>query len=406
MIEIRTHKIRLDPTPTQEEFFRKCVGTARFAYNYALTQWREQYKAGEKPSDGKLCKELNAIKREMYPWMYEVPKRVPQQAIMNLGEAFSRFFTKKNKYPKFKSKHTARQSARLDNGPGTFSFDKRSVKLPKIGRVKTFEEFRWPESRPISTMLRGEAGHWFLSVTVEIEKQIRCENQASVGIDLGLTNAITLSTGEKFQAPKPLKTNLEKLQRAQQKLSRKVKGSRNRKKQAKRVARIHWHIAQIRKDWTHKVTMEIASRFGLVCMEDLNVKGMVKTHHLARAVSDVGWNEIVRQLNYKTKVIRVDRFYPSSKLMACCGVKLESLLLSAREVTCPSCGRIVDRDHNAAINIHQEGQRINTVSCAGINACGEVGSEPIRKYLLKPTSMKQESIGGIITIGRTTESET
>ena len=392
MLEIRAHVIRLDPTPAQEEFFRKCIGTARFAYNHALAQWMEQYKAGLKPNEANLCKELNAIKREAYPWMLEVPKRVPQQAIQNLGEAFSRFFKKQSNYPKFKSKHNSRQSARLDNGPGKFSLDGCSVKLPKIGRIKTFEEFRWPGSRPLSTVLRYEAGRWFLSVTAEIKKPVRCENQTSAGIDLGLTSTITLSTGEKFQAPKPLKANMEKLQRAQRKLSRKVKGSQNREKQVKRVARIHWHIAQIRKDWAHKVTTEIASRFGLVCMEDLNIKGMVKNHHLSRAIFDVGWHEIVRQLSYKTKVVQVDSFYPSSKLMACCGIKLDSLSLSMREVKCPSCGRVSDRDVNAAINLHREGQRINTASCAGINACGEEGSGPVRKYRLKPTSMKQESM--------------
>lgn len=392
MFEIRAHVIRLDPTSAQEEFFRKCVGTARFAYNHALAQWIEQYKAGMKPNEAILRKELNAIKHESYPWMAEVPKAVPQQAIKNLGGAFSRFFTKQNKYPKFKSKHTARQSARLDNGPGTFSFEGCSVKLPKTGRIKTFEAFRWPDSRPISTVLRCEAGRWFLSVTTEIEKPARCENQASVGIDLGLTSTITLSTGEKFHAPKPLKASIKKLQRAQRRLSKKKKGSQNRKKQLKKVARLHWHIAQIRKDWAHKVTTEIATRFGLVCMEDLNIKGMVKNHHLAQAISDVGWHELVRQLSYKTKVVQIGRFYPSSKLVACCGVKLESLSLSVREVKCPLCGMVADRDVNAAINIHCEGQRINTASCAGINACGEVGSGPVRKYRLKPTSMKQESM--------------
>lgn len=125
-------------------------------------------------------------------------------------------------------------------------------------------------------------------------------------------------------------------------------------------------------------------------MENLNIKGMVKNHHLAQAISDVGWNELVRQLSYKTKVVQIGRFYPSSKLMACCGVKLESLSLSVRESKCPLCGIVSDRDANAAINIHREGQRINTASCVGINACGEVGSGPLRKYRLKPTSMKQE----------------
>ena len=393
MIEYRRHSIRLDPTPAQEELFRKCVGTARFAYNYALAQWREQYQAGLKPNERNIRKQLNAEKRNLYPWMLEVPKMVPQQAIINLGGAFSRFFAKENRYPKFKSKHTSRQSARLDNGPGTFSFDGCTVKLHKAGRVKTFEEFRWPESRPISTMLRYEAGRWFLSVTAEIEKQDRCENQASVGVDLGLTSAITLSTGEKFQSPRPLRANLKKLRIANRRLSKKVKGSQNRKKQALKVARLHHHIKQIRRDWTHKITTDIAARFGLVCMEGLDVKSMAGNRHLSQAISDVGWGSIVRDLSYKTKVVQVDKFFPSSKLMSCCGVKLESLPLSVREVECPLCGIICDRDLNAAINIHREGQRINTASCAEINACGEdTGSEPLRKYRLKPTSMKQEPL--------------
>ena len=331
--------------------------------------------------------------------MYETPKRVVQQSIENLGTAYQNFFNscsgkrsgQNMAPPDFKCKGKSRQSSRLDNGPMTFHFDGKKVKLPIIGWVNTFEILRF-DGKPLSAVLRYEAGRWFLAVQVELPDLVHTVVvNPPVGIDLGLTSALTLSTGEKLVAPKPLASAIERLKRLGRRLSRKIKGSNNRKKAALLLGRQHWRIAQIRRDWQHKTTTAIAKRFGLVCVEDLNVKGMMKNHCLARAISDVGWSEIIRQLNYKCEAVQaVGRFYPSSKTCSDCGVKVESMPLNVRTWTCHNCGCIHDRDDNASKNIKNEGIRLYTASCAGINACGDGSSDRACKSPMKLPSRKQE----------------
>lgn len=401
------HKIRLRPNARQEEIFRRCVGTARFAYNLALAGWQSQYRSGGKPNECALRREINARKRAEWPWMMDVPKSVVQQAVKNVGDAYSRFFKKLARYPKCKRRGKSRESARLDNGPGTFSFQGKSVTLPKIGRVTTFEKLRF-DGIPKSAILHREGGRWFLSVAVEVKSEVRTEgeqpaqqncqgeNQAlpAVGVDLGLTSALTLSTGEKIAPPQPLKRNLVRLRRLSRSLSRKVEGSSNWKKAKQRLNRCHWHIGEVRRNWQHQVTTRIARRFSLVCMEDLNVKAMMKTN-LARAISDVGWGELGRQLAYKTKVQKVGRFYPSSKTCSCCGAIVGELPLNVRVWTCASCGATHDRDGNASQNIFREGLRL-AASCA-VTACGESssGAMPIPDRV-KLDSAKQEHSHGIL----------
>jgi putative transposase len=399
------HKIRLRPNARQEEFFRQCVGTARFAYNLALGEWQSQYRSGKKPNECALRREINSRKRAEWPWMMDVPKSVVQQAVKNVGDAYGKFFKKLARYPKFKKRGKGRESARLDNGPGTFSFLGKSVTLPKIGRVTMFEKLRF-DGIPKSAILRREGGRWFLSVAVEVKSEVHSEigqpaqqncqgeNQAlpSVGVDLGLTSALTLSTGEKIAPPQPLKRNIVRLRRLSRSLSRKVEGSSNWRKAKQRLNRCHWHIGEVRRNWQHQVTTRLSRRFGLVCLEDLNVKGMMRSN-LARAIADVGWGELVRQFSYKTRVQKVGRFYPSSKTCSCCGAVVDDLPLDVRVWTCASCGAGHDRDVNASQNILREGLRL-AASCA-VTACGEVGSGasavPAR---VKPASTKQEHLHG------------
>ena len=396
---IRSHVIKLDPTCKQKAQFRQAVGTARFAFNWALNQWRTQYAAGDKPSEGNLRKQLNAVKETEFPWMLNSPKSVVQQAVKNLGIAYQNFFAsckgtragKKMCAPDFKSKHTSKQSARFDNGPDTFSCDGKSIKLPKVGTVKMHEALRF-DGKPLSAVVSFVGGRWWVSVQVEIpDKPIHTEHKPSVGIDLGLITALTLSTGEKFYAPKPLKAALEKLRRLQQNLARKVKGSANRKKAALLVARCHWRVGQIRKDWQHKITGAIDKRFGLACVEDLNVRGMMTNHCLARSIADIGWSEIGRQLQYKCDVVQeVGRFFPSSKLCSSCGVRSDDVgSLNVRAWSCTACGATHDRDQNAAINILNEGCKLFAASCA-VSACGGVSSGPGRKTKTKLVPTKQE----------------
>jgi putative transposase len=351
------HKIRLRPTTEQEVVFRKAAGVARFAWNWALDQWDRQYKSGEKPTEGALRKQLNAVKHDRFPWMAEVPKSVPQQAVKNLGRAFANFFEKRARYPRFKRKGRCRDCARFDNGPGTFTCSGKSIQLPLVGRVKTREALRFT-GRPLSAVVSCVAGRWFVSVAVEVGHTTPArENQAAdVGIDLGVSTAVILSTGEKREGPKPLRQLLRKLRRLSKRHSRKQLGSANRGKSARRLARLHYRIRCVRADWLHKTTTEIVRRFDRVAIEDLNVRGMVANRSLSRSINDVGFFEFRRQLTYKadlygTHLHVADRFYPSSKLCSRCGHKLADLPLSVRHWRCPSCGTNHDRDVNSAVNL-------------------------------------------------------
>ena len=389
---IRAHIIRLDPTAEQEIHFKKCIGTARFAYNWGLAQWKERYTNGEKPSEGFLRKHLNSIKRDEFPWMLEVSKSVVQQAIKNLGSAYGSFFSslngtrkgRKYRLPVFKAKRASRQTARLDNGPGSFEFAGKSIKLQKIGTIKTHEELRLT-GRALSVTLVSHGDRWWVSILVEIADKKDEAVRPAVGVDLGVKSALTLSDGTVFKLPTSIKRGAKSVQRLCRRLSRKKKGSNNRVKARTRLARKYWHVAQIRKDWQHKTTTTITKRYGLVGIEDLNVSGLLKNHRLARAISDVGFFEIRRQIAYKAQtVFVVSRWLPSSKTCSKCGCKKDSISLSARVFHCNSCGLVMDRDVNAANNIL-------TASYAGINACGDGSSGPSRKTRTKLPSTKQES---------------
>ena len=385
---VLTHKIALDPTTAQLALLVRAVGTARFAFNWALAEWQRQRTAGEKPNEVRLRRQLNAVKHEVFPWMSKVPKSIVHQAIKNLGTAFTNFFKKRAKYPRFK-KRGQRDSARFDNGPGTFSFDGTCVKLPVIGWIKTREALRF-DGKPLSATVSRIADRWFVSVPVEIEISPPArKNQAAVGVDFGLHTFATLSTGEKIEAPKPLRRLLDKLKRLSRSLSRKKKGSANRKKAQQRLAKLHTRIANIRQDFLHKFTTGLTRRFSVIGIEDLNVRGMLRNHCLAQAIADVGWSEARRQLAYKctlnvADLVVYDRWFASSKTCSACGLVLDRLPLSMREWTC-ECGAVHDRDLNAAKNL-----KPTAASCA-VAVCGEEGSGPKRKPRTKPASVKQES---------------
>ena len=401
MRTVLTHRIELKPHQLQEALFRPCVGASRFAYNWALAEWQRQFDAGEKPNEAALRRQFNAIKPVEFPWILDLPKSVPQQAIKNVGRAYQRFFQKQSQFPRFK-KRGVHDSARLDNGPGTFAFDGQRIRLPKIGGVRLREELRF-DGKPLSATLSREADCWFISIPVEMDRPEPVgESPAMVGIDLGISTAITRSTGEKIDSPKPLKKHLQRLRRRSRSHSRKQKGSANRRKSARKLAKLHARITHIRQDWTHKTTTELTRRFAVIGIEDLHVRGMVANEKRARSINDIGFYEFRRQLEYKaarsgSTVVVVNRWFPSSKTCSICGVKAAVMPLSVREWTCAHCGAEHDRDVNAALNIQRES--LATASWAGSHACGEEGTGRSRKTPAKPASLKQEITHGLFVHG-------
>lgn len=271
----KTHKIQLNPTNKQKTQFLQAVGTARFAYNWALQRWGEQYQAFKrgdretKPSRFTLNKELNAIKREEFPWMMEVTKCAPGSAIINLGMAFQAFWGKHAKYPKFK-KRGVHDAFKVSSG--LFSVDEERLRLPKIGWVRMHELYRFPHSRPISVTVSRKADRWYASITAEVETESQSTPERIIGIDVGVNEYVT-SDDVRYAVPRAYRAAERKLRRAQQALSRKQKGSMNRRKAIMRVAKIHARTANIRQDWLHKMTTELANSANVIAIEDLNVAG-------------------------------------------------------------------------------------------------------------------------------------
>ncbi|OPH37492.1 RNA-guided endonuclease InsQ/TnpB family protein [Moraxella atlantae] len=385
MTVIRGHIIRLNPTDKQATYFAKACGVARLAYNWALAEWQTQYQADKayrddclakgieiditklnKPSQGSLRKQLNATKRTQFPFMLEVTKCSPQLAIMQLGDAFKRFFKGEAKYPQFRKKGV---NDRFSLSNDQFRIDGKRIKIPNLGWVKMSENLRF-DGKILSAKIFKKGGEWFVSIAVELSQAITLKPKTgkSVGIDLGVKDLLVLSNGIKVQAPKPLKTQLTKLRRLNKQLSRKQKGSNNRAKAKTKLSRLHAKISNIRQDFSHKLTTQLVKGYDVICIENLNVKGMVQNRKLSRAISDLGFYEFKRQLIYKAnqwgKVVKeVDRFYPSSKTCSNCGFVMAKadLTLAIRNWQCPSCHTQHDRDINASINILNNATKVLTV---------------------------------------------
>ena len=362
------HKIRIYPSLEAEVYLRRSCGIARFAWNWALNQWRTKYAAGVKGiSANSLDKEFNALKGSEFPWTSEVSKWVTQKSIQNVGDAFGKFFRKESKYPKFKKKGRSRASFYLN--VDSFKISGKYLKLPKLAKpIKMAQPLRYDGCGALRSVVISQdaCGDWFASFSVILPETYvyphLCENQATVGIDVGIKTLVTLSTGEKIENPRALRSQERKLRRLQRSLSRKQRGSKRREKARVLLARVHRRVTRIRRDASHQVTSRLVKAFRVIGIEDLNVKGMMRNHRLARSLSDVAFGEIRRQLEYKaplagSNVALGARFYPSSKRCHCCGHVMEALPLGVRVWTCPACGAGHDRDVNAAKNLDLVAQR-------------------------------------------------
>jgi len=351
------HTIRLYPNKAQETFFKKACGCARVAYNYGLGEYKKQLDAGQKPKVFDIKKQFNQEKKTLYPWMSETNKDANQQPFTNLQSAFNRFFKKTAKFPAFKKKGI-KDSFYISNDK--FGVEDKKFWIPKLGWVRGAESLRF-KGKITSATVRRKANYWFVVVSVETENtHATCENQAVVGVDLGIKTLATLSDGKVIESVSPLRKRLGRLKLLQRWLSRKVKGSSNRRKAIRRVSKVHYEVACLRKDVLDKLTTYLCENYRAICVEDLNVSGMVKNHCLALSISDAGFGEFRRQLEYKSvlngnTLIFADRWFPSSKTCSGCGSVKEDILLSEREYVCDTCGMVMDRDLNAAINLKNYG---------------------------------------------------
>lgn len=369
---VRGYKTELDPTPGQYTLLCRCAGISRYAYNYGLVRKQEAYNNGEKtPYAQHLQKELTARKHDDLGWLNGVSKWIVQNALRDLDTAFDNFFRKcqlkkqgqwkgKCGYPKFKSKHNGRGSFRLDCPLHVFE---GAIQLPKLGTIRLKEHEYLPMwgVKVLSATVSEKAGRWFVSVQVQEEHADPIPARGpAIGIDVGMKTLATLSDGRTFDNPKALRSRLKALKRTSRQHSKKKKGSNNRKKAQRKLAKLHMRIANIRKDALHKTTSAIvmktkspAERPSVIVLEDLNIQGMLKNRKLSKAIADVGLYEFKRQLLYKSaqagiEVKQVSRWYPSSKTCSSCGYVKEELALSERVYVCVECGYVADRDYNAA----------------------------------------------------------
>lgn len=359
---LKTYEYRLYPTKEQGVTLAKHFGCTRFVYNKALALKSELYeKEGRTISKFELSKEITNWKNtEEFSWLKEVQAQALQQAMTDLDSAFIKFFREKKGYPKFKSKHCNRKAYRSPQG-NKINFETKRVFLPKVGWVKTKIDREFEGLIKSCTVKQVSSGKYFVSVLFEDgteNKPLQEINpDTTIGIDLGLKDFCVLSTGEKVANPHCLSKNLKKLKVLQHRMSKKTKGSNNRNKARLKVARQFEKISNIRKDFLQKLSTRLTNenQVSAICLETLNISGMMKNHKLAQAIGDVSWHSFVQMLVYKAErkginILRIGQFEPSSK-MCTCGYINNELTLKDREWTCPNCGTHHDRDILAANNI-------------------------------------------------------
>lgn len=368
MLIRQARKYRVYPNKEQQHLLAIQFGHARYVYNQALANRKAYYKlTGKGLSTHDTITNL-VVEKGKTEWLKEADSQVLQQKLRDLDTAYKNFFQKRAKHPKFKSKH-GKNTIRY---PQRVKFSDSCTYLPKVGWVKTVFHRPLIGTQKSVTVSRTKTGKYFVSVLCEYELEIPKNTNPSVGIDLGLTHFAILSNGEKVASPRYLREAEKRLAKAQKRLSRKKKGSANRAKARIKVARLHEQIANQRKDFLHKLSHNITSRFGFVALEDLHVAGMVKNHCLAKSISDSGWGAFVTMCGYKANLsggylYQIGRFFPSSKTCSNCGYINSNLQLSDRDWLCPECSTTLDRDINAAVNILAQA----TAGVAGSNACGD-----------------------------------
>lgn len=365
----RLRRAELDPTTTQREAFVRACGVARWAWNFGLRRCEEERAAGRKrPNAISLCKEVVRLKKAECAWLGETSKWVPAEALRDLEATWKRFFAARKagqRYgrPRFKRKRDGVGSFRVY--AATVKYDR--VMIPRVGWVRLKERGYLPEGKELRATVTHRAGRWYVTVLAEIKPAPPKTAGEVLGVDLGIKTLATLSDGTTFANHRFLAQAERRMRLLSKAVSRKRKGSSNRRKAVRRLARLHQRIANCRRDALHKTSHAITKRAQTIVLEDLNVAGMVKNRRLAKALSDASMGELRRQLVYKAEargvtVIAAGRFYPSSKTCSGCGEVKETLTLAERTFSC-ACGLTIDRDANAAINLR------NLAAGSAVSAC-------------------------------------
>ncbi len=366
---VRAHTIRLNPTPEQEHHLRQAAGTARFCFNWGLHRVKEALDAGQPiPHARALRDAFKRIRTNQFPWTFQVGKSAIDGAFVNLGRALKHFFDSKHGkrigkrmgFPRFKSKKHGYGSFYVAND--RLRVHGHWLSVQKLGRVNMTEPLRFV-GKILGATIRYRAGWWWVSIQVDMAHTPPEHQGGAIGVDLGIHSLAVTSDGEVFENQKHLKRAIRHVKRLQRVVSRRQTGSQNRKKAVLKLAKAHFKVACKRLDNLHKLTTHLVQKAALIGIEDLNVAGMLKNHCLAQAISDVSFAEIRRQLAYKapaygSRVVVIERFFPSSTLCNQCGCVNQALTLDMRTWECPACGCTLDRDVNAARNIRDRAIRL------------------------------------------------
>jgi putative transposase len=373
---LKSYKYKINPNEDQKVLLNKHFGSIRFIYNHFLNERKREYETNKQTLNYyDNCRSLTELKKqEEYSWLNEVNSQSLQVSLKNLDDAYNGFFKKRTKFPNFKSKHTKNsfkvpQGVKLEDGKLII----RKFKNPiDIILHRTFSGIIKQ-----CTISKTPTNEYFVSILVETTHTATPKTGKSIGIDLGLKDFVITSDGYKYKNNRYTKTYQTKLKKAQQHLSRKKKGSNRYQKQKLKVAKLHKKITNSRLDNLHKISTELIKKYDTIILEDLNVKGMIKNHKLSKHIADASWSKFITLLTYKAEwndkqIVKIDRFFPSSKTCNCCGYINQNLKLSMREWTCPSCHTKLDRDLNASKNILKEGYKILSSGIDDHRSGGEI----------------------------------